>query len=255
MKQLDQKTVVVTGAGLGLGRSIALLFAREGARVLAADFRPDVLDALKKEAADQGLDLETTLADMQKPAEIAAMIQKVVDMWGRLDILVNNAGIMDHFEPVADVSEELWERVIEVNLNGPFRAMKYALGHMLPRKSGNIINIASIAGLQGARAGAAYTSSKHALIGLTKNTGFMYATSGIRCNVIAAGAMATHITDAIDMQHLHPLATERIFPGTSTNPRTSNPDEVAAVALFLASGTSSFVNGSVVTADGGWIAY
>lgn len=255
MKQLDQKVAVITGAGLGLGRSIALMFAREGARVLATDYRTDVLDALRKDALDQGLELETTLADMRKPTEIAAMFQKAVDMWGRLDILVNNAGIMDHFEPVADVSEELWERVIEVNLNGPFRAMKYALGYMLPRKSGNIINIASIGGLQGARAGAAYTSSKHALIGLTKNTGFMYATSGIRCNAIAPGAMATHITDAIDMQHLHPLATERIFPGTTTNPRTSNPDEVAAVALFLASDASSFVNGSVVTADGGWIAY
>ena len=121
--------------------------------------------------------------------------------------------------------------------------------------NGCIVNIASIGGLCGARAGAAYTASKHALIGLTKNTGFIYAKTGIRCNAIAPGAVATSIGDTIDMSKITPLINDRIMSGLVLNAKTGEPADIAKAALFLASDDAAYVNGSVLTADGGWTAY
>lgn len=194
---------------------------------------------------------------MANATDIDAMVQMAVDNFGTVDILVNNAGVMDDFSPVADVTDAIWERVMKINLEGPFKAMRSVLKIMVPKQAGVIINISSIGGLYGARAGAAYTASKHALIGLTKNTGYMYAKLGIRCNAIAPGAMDTNISETIDFQHLPALelVNERIMPGMALNPRNSDPIEVAQVALFLASDDASFVNGATITADGGWTAY
>ncbi|MBW6458228.1 MAG: SDR family oxidoreductase, partial [FCB group bacterium] len=166
----------------------------------------------------------------------------------------NNAGIMDKMVAVGDVSNELWQKVMDVNVNGPFWATRRAVNIMMKKGSGNIINISSIGGLRGARAGAAYTTSKHALMGLTKNTAFMYAKKGIRCNAIAPGGVATNMAKDIDMDKLSILATEQILPGMATNPRYGEANEIATTALFLASDDSSFVNGAILVADGGWIA-
>ena len=149
----------------------------------------------------------------------------------------------------------MWERVMKINCEGPFKAMRSAVRVFLPKGAGIIINIASIGGINGARAGAAYTASKHALIGLTKNTGYMYAKSGIRCNAIAPGAVSTNIGDSIDYTKITPLVKDRIMPGMVLNPRTGEPTEIARVALFLACDDSSFVNATVITVDGGWEAY
>jgi NAD(P)-dependent dehydrogenase (short-subunit alcohol dehydrogenase family) len=187
--------------------------------------------------------------------EVEKMISLAVSTYGTLDILVNNAGIMDNFAPVGELDNAMWQKVMAVNVDGPFKAMRSALKIFLPKSSGVIINISSIGGLQGARAGAAYTTSKHALIGLTKNTGYIYATLGIRCNAIAPGAVNTSIRETIDFTKIPPLVNERIMPGMVLNPRSGEPNEIAKAALFLASDDASFVNGTVLTVDGGWIAY
>ena len=148
----------------------------------------------------------------------------------------------------------MWDRVMAINLNGPFKAIRSVLKIMLEKKSGVIINIASIGGLQGAPR-SWDTASKHALIGLTKNTGYIYAKTGVRCNAIAPGAMETNIGATIDFSKISPIANERIMPGMALNPRSSNPSEVANAALFLASDEASFINGTVIVADGGWTAY
>jgi NAD(P)-dependent dehydrogenase (short-subunit alcohol dehydrogenase family) len=135
------------------------------------------------------------------------------------------------------------------------KAMRSALKIFLAKGSGSIVNIASIGGLYGARAGAAYTASKHALIGLTKNTGYIYAKTGIRCNAIAPGAVATNIADTIDMTRITALINDRIMAGMVLNAKTGEPADIAKAALFLASDDASFVNGAVLTADGGWTAY
>ncbi len=257
MDRLKNKTALVTGAASGLGRAIASLFAAEGAKVLATDRDEGPLGTLKAEVTDAGGILHTLRADMAVPEDVEAMVKGAVDAFGTLDILVNNAGIMDDFSPVGMVSDELWERVMQVNVDGPMRAMRSALRIMVPKGSGVIVNISSIGGLHGARAGAAYTTSKHALIGLSKNTGYLYAKDGIRCNAIAPGAMETHIGKDLDFARLPAAAmfNERIVPGLALNPRTSDPMEVAHLALFLASDEASFVNGATVVADGGWSAY
>jgi len=255
MKKLENKVSVITGAGSGMGKEIALLFAAEGSKVIATDIDQKRLDALKIEIKEKGGEVTTLISNIAKEEDIENMISVAVSTYGTLDILVNNAGIMDHFAPVAELENAMWEKVMKVNVDGPFKAMRSALKIFLKKGNGVIVNIASIGGLNAARAGAAYTASKHAVIGLTKNTGYMYSKSGIRCNAIAPGAVNTNIGDTIDFSKITPLVNERIMPGMALNPRTGEPSEIAKVALFLASDDSSFVNASVITVDGGWSAY
>lgn len=255
MTRLANKVAIVTGAASGLGKAISLLYAAEGAKVVAADINEKALAELSTTVKQRQGTLTTVVANMSDAGHIANMVQTAVAAYGTVDILVNNAGIMDNFFPVAEVTDELWDRVMRINLDGPFKAMREVLPLMLEKRSGVIVNIASIGGLEGARAGAAYTASKHALVGLTKNTGYVYAKAGIRCNAIAPGAMDTAIGATIDMSKVPAIIHERILPGMALNPRTSDPAEVANLALFLASEEASFINGAVLVADGGWTAY
>lgn len=255
MKKLENKVAVITGAGSGMGRAIALLFAAEGSKVIATDIDQKRLDALKAEITEKGGEVTPLIANVAKEEDIENMINTAVSTYGTFDILVNNAGIMDHFAPVGELDNAMWEKVMKVNVDGPFKAMRSALKVFLQKGSGVIVNISSLGGLNGARAGAAYTASKHAVIGLTKNTGYMYAKLGIRCNAIAPGAVNTNIGETIDFSKITPLINDRIMPGMALNPRTGEPNEIAKVALFLASDDSSFVNASVVVVDGGWSAY
>ena len=171
------------------------------------------------------------------------MIDTAITLYGKLDILVNNAGIMDGFEPVGEVSNDRWEKVFAVNVNGPMYASRKAIAHFLEQGGGSIINIASIGGLQGGRAGAAYVASKHAVIGLTKNTAFMYAKKGIRCNAVAPGAVATNIAQSMGGD-ISTFGQQTTGVGMAINPAFGMPEQIASVALFLASDDASFVNGS-----------
>lgn len=255
MKKLENKVSIITGAGSGTGKEMALLFASEGSKVVATDIDQNRLDELVKEVKENGGEISTLIADMAKEEDIEKMIQTAVSKYGTLDILVNNAGIMDSFQPVADVENSMLEKIMKVNFEGPFKAMRSAMKIFLEKNSGNIINICSVGGIKGGAAGAVYTSSKHALIGLTKNTGYMYSKSGIRCNAIAPGAVQTNISQTIDDSKMTPLINDRIMVGMSIMPRVGEADEIAKVALFLASDDSSFVNAHVCVADGGFSAY
>ncbi len=257
MKKLEGKISVITGAASGMGKEMALLFLSEGSKVVAADINQDRLNELKSEVAAKGGEVTTVIADISKEEQVDNMIETAVNVYGRIDILVNNAGIMDHFDPIADVDNSMWEKIMKIDLYGNFYSMRSACKLFLQQEGGGVIvNNGSIAGIAGGRAGAAYTAAKHAMVGLTKNTAYMYAKSGIRCNMIAPGSTATNIKETYgDISAVSDLVKDRIFTGMQLNPRQAQAIEVARVALFLASDDSSVVNGAIVTADSGFSAY
>lgn len=255
LKKLENKVTLITGAGAGMGKAMAKLFAAEGSKVVAVDINSDRLSELSSEVKAAGGEISILTVNMAVKEQVESMIQFARDTYGTLDILINNAGIMDNFAPIAELDDQTWERVMKVNVDGPMWAMRSAAKIFLEKGKGCIVNICSIGGLKGGAAGAAYTASKHALVGLTRSTGYMYSKSGIRCNGIAPGAVNTQIGETIDMTKVTPLVQDRIFTGMALNPRAAEPDEIARVALFLASDDASFLNGAILVADGGWSAY
>lgn len=253
MGNLNDQVAIITGAASGMGREIALLYGREGAKVVVSDLKYDTSKAVAEQIELEGGSAIAIVADVSKEEDVSRLIEETLKVYGTIDILVNNAGIMDNFEPVEAVTDEEWERVMGVNAFGPLRTIRKTMPIFKEKKRGIIINIASVGGLQGSRAGVVYTASKHALIGITKNIGYQYAGLGIRCNAIAPGAVKTNIGSSITSPH--PFGSERAMSGMSINPRAGEPEEIARIALFLASDESSFVNGSVIVADSGWTAY
>jgi len=251
--RLQDKVAVITGAGSGMGKAIAVLYAKEGAMVIASDINQENINKVVSEITTGGGTAKAVLANVAIETDVQNMIDEAVSTYGTLDILVNNAGIMDNFVPAAEVTDELWEKVFAVNAAGPMRATRKALSIFISKGTGIIINIASAGGLLGSRAGASYTASKHAVIGLTKNVGFQYAKLGIRCNAIAPGAVNTNIGTTINDPSK--FGMERAMAGMSLNPRVGEPEEIAKIALFLASEDSSLINGAIITADSGWTAY
>jgi len=251
--RLQNKVGVVTGAGSGMGKAIAILYAKEGANVVVSDINIEAANTTVEEIKSNGGQAIAVLANVAKEDDIQNLINTAVDTFGTLDILVNNAGIMDNFEPAGDIEDDKWERIFAINTTSVMRATRKVLPIFLDKQYGVIINVASAGGLQGARAGAAYTASKHAVVGLTKNTGFMYATKGIRCNAIAPGGVETNISSS--MTGVNEFGMGRIQAGLAINPRVGKPEDIANIALFLASDESSFVNGTVITGDAGWTAY
>ncbi|MCM3781648.1 SDR family oxidoreductase [Neobacillus mesonae] len=251
--KLQNKVAIVTGAASGMGKSTAVLYAKEGAKVVVSDLNLEGANATAEEikaAGGEAFAIKTNVASLE---DINTLIDTTVEKYGTVDILVNNAGIMDNFEPAGDIEDEKWERIFAINTTSVMRATRKVLPIFLEKQKGVIINVASAGGLQGARAGATYTASKHAVVGFTKNTGFMYAKEGIRCVAIAPGGVETNISSS--MTGISEYGMGRTQPGLALNPRTGKPEEIAQVALFLASDEASFVNGTVITADAGWTAY
>ena len=250
--RLQGKTAVITGGGSGIGRAMAGLFVEHGSKVVVVDVVEDRVNQVVAEISRPSNKATGLVCDLSVASEPDRMIDHVVGSLGGVDILCNNAGIMDGVRPVAETSDELWGRVININLVAPFKASRRVVPVMLEQGGGVILNTASIAGVFGGRAGAAYTVSKHGLIGLTKNIAASYGDKGIRCNAMVVGAVETGIGLGGEPS---PLGFEILRKSFSTMPRTADPVEIARLALFLVSQDSSFLNGSCVVVDGGWTAY
>ncbi|PZF10938.1 short-chain dehydrogenase [Curtobacterium sp. MCPF17_011] len=237
-------TIIVTGAGSGIGRATATRIAQEGGRVIATDVVADRLDALRTEL--EGLDVQTVVGDVAASDTIDALIAAAGD---HVDGLANVAGIMDAFLPPDEVDDATWERVFSVNVTGPMRLTRAVLPLMIAAGKGSVVNVASEAALKASAAGAAYTSSKHAIAGYTKSVAFFHGPQGIRANAVAPGAVATNIEAPMKSEY----AARRVGPIMQTTiPPVAQPEQLAAAITWLLSDDSANVNGAVLPSDGGW---
>jgi NAD(P)-dependent dehydrogenase (short-subunit alcohol dehydrogenase family) len=239
------KTVIVTGAGSGIGRATASRVAREGGRVIAVDVSQERLDEFVGE--HPGADIVSITADITDEAGVARIVDAAGDT---IDGLANIAGIMDDMTPVGDLSDAVWDRVMRVNVTGTMKLTRAVIPTMLAQGGGSIVNTASEAALRGSAAGAAYTASKHAVVGLTKSSAFMYGPSGIRVNAVAPGPTITNIEATFGS----PFGASRIQFGMSILPDAAEAEALAASITFLLSDDGVNVNGVVLASDNGWSA-
>jgi NAD(P)-dependent dehydrogenase (short-subunit alcohol dehydrogenase family) len=252
--RLPDKVAVITEAGSEIGLAMAKRFAAEGGKVVAGDWNAARLDAAVADIKGGGGTIVGAQGNIADRATAEALVDLAVSTFGRIDVLVNNAGVMDYMQGVGELSDDVWRRVMGINLEGPMFTMRRAVPWMVEQGAGAIVNIASVGGLEGAAAGAAYTAAKHGLIGLTKNTAWMYATKGVRANAIAPGGTRTNIGETMPSERLDPAGAARAAAYAALMPAMLDPEDIAALALFLASDEARFVNGAIVVADAGWTA-
>ncbi len=252
--RLQGKVAVITGVGSGIGRAITLLFASEGARIVGGEWNEKTLEEVVKEVRSTGGEITGAKIDVANKSNSESLIDTAIKTYGRLDILVNNAGVMDLNQGVGEVTDEVWQHVLDINLNGPMFTSRRAVLAMVKQGGGSIINIASVAGLEGGAAGAAYTVSKHALIGLTRNTAWRYTLEGVRCNAIAAGGVETNIVASVDLSKMDAQGSARAQVYQKIIPAMLKPLDIANLALYLASDDSKMINGAIIAADAGWMA-
>ncbi len=245
MKLLEGKTAVVTGAARGIGKAIAIAFAKEGANVAITDLRIDD-NALEteKQVTALGVKCKVYASDASNFADTDSVVKNIVNDFGTVDILVNNAGItMDAF--LMRMTEQQWDTVINVNLKSVFNFTKAVQMIMIKKQSGSIINMSSVVGVGGNISQANYSASKAGMIGFTKSMAIELGSRNIRCNAIAPGFIVTEMT------HKLPEEVKKIWEDKIPMRRGGTPEEVAKVALFLASDLSSYVNGQVIGVCGG----
>ena len=239
------QTVIVTGAGAGIGLATTSRILREGGRVIAVDLNTDGLQELYREFSES---LVLVTADLTDPDTIPGILSAADN---RVDALVNNAGVMDNFAPLHEVTDETWQKVFAVNVDGMMRLTRAVIPVMLEAGHGSVVNLTSEAGLRGSAAGAAYTASKHAVVGLTLSSAFMYATQGIRFNAVAPGGVATGIKLPPNMSE---TGAVRLGEVRSNMPGLAQAAHLAASITFLASNDSVNINGAILPSDGGWSA-
>ena len=249
--RLGGKVALVTGGSSGIGRVSALAFASEGARVTIADVNVEGGEETVGMIKETGGEAMFVKADVSKAADVEALIERVVERYGRLDCAFNNAGVDNLHFPVGELLEEEWDRVIDINLKGVMLCMRYEIPQMLINGGGAIVNASSVAGLIGTPMSPSYTTSKHGVVGLTRSAALDYARRGIRVNAVCPGVIKTPIVEAYLKET--PEAEAQLATQSAMG-RMGEPEEIAAAVLWLCSDASSFVTGQALAVDGGWTA-
>ena len=249
--QLDGKVALITGAGSGIGRASALAFAREGAKVAVADIVVEGGEETVRMVKEAGGEAFFIKVDVSNAADVEAMVNTVVDTYGRIDCAYNNAGIEGRLASTDEYPEDVFDKVIDINLTGVWLCMKYELPHMLKQGGGAIVNTASGAGLIGVAGMSAYVASKHGVVGLTKTAALEYAKSGIRVNAVCPGLIQTPMVERITADQ--PQLGEALVAAEPVG-RTGKPEEIAESVVWLSSDAASFVTGHAMSVDGGYVA-
>lgn len=245
--RLKEKVAIVTGAGSGIGQSIAYEFANEGAKVVVSDINQETGSKTLEKIIENGGRASFFKCDVSDSAQVGNLVKATMDEFDGVDILVNNAGIVGE-GPTEERTEADFEKIINVNLKSVFLVSKAVLPHMIKKERGKIINVASIAGLVGFEGLAPYCASKGGIIAMSKAMAVEYASKNININVIAPGVIKTEMTKEM----LADKQTKEWMESATPNARLGQPEDIANGAIYLASPESDFVNGEVLTIDGGW---
>ncbi|MBW5903052.1 glucose 1-dehydrogenase [Staphylococcus haemolyticus] len=250
MGKLDGKVAFITGAGSGMGKAQVILYASEGAKVIIADINEETVNQTASDIKAHGGEALPVTIDVSNKESVDHAVKQGVEAFGTINILSNTAGILDDYKPTLETSEELWDRIININLKGTYLVTNAVLPHMIDNGKGTVINIASIGAFVTGGGGAAYTSAKHGIAGYTKQLSFDYGLKGIKANAIAPGAVDTGMTHAMFEE-----GSADVMKKTNSVPagRYGQPEEIAQLSLFLASDDSDFIHGSIIPIDGGWL--
>jgi len=249
MGRLDHKTAIITGAAGGMGKAMALLFAREGAQVLATDLQEEKLLQWVEEAKEQGLPVSGKAHDVSSEADWTAVVDHAITSYGKIDILINNAGVYPPGSTTENTTLEQWNRIIAINVTGPFIGTKHVVPHLRARGGGAVVHISSIAGIVGGN-GPAYSASKGALRLLAKDQAVEFAADSIRVNSIHPGGVLTPMTEFLTSAP----GAEQIVKEMCPMGRIGTADEIAFAALYLASDEAAYTTGAELVVDGGLVA-
>lgn len=251
--KLQDRVAVITGAGSGIGRAMALLFSREGAKIVAGDVNGAAAAETAELVRAQGGQATSAAVNVTVPEDVQSLFKHAINEFGKLDILCNNAGIGSTTN-VVDCEPDEWDRVMAVNARGVFLGCKYVVPIMLEQGGGCIINTASVAGMIGIPERAVYCASKGAVIALTKQVAVEYVEKGIRCNCVCPGTVDSPWVGRLLQGAADPSQARSVLEARQPMGRLGKPEEVAAAALYLASDDAAFVTGNTMVLDGGWTA-
>ena len=249
MGRLEGKSVIITGAGSGIGRAASLLFTKEGAKLIAVD-RTEGVKETAKLVSDSGGTVEAVMADAGSESDVKAFIDKAVSKYGKLDAIWANAGVSGGLVPLAEQTVEHWQEVLRINLIGPFLAIKHSMPHMIKQGFGAIVCTASVAGLKAGASGHPYGASKAGVISLVQTTAYSLSGTGVRINAVCPGLIETGMTKPI-FDNARQRGTDGKIGQLNPLKRAGQPHELAAMGLFLASDEASYVNGQAIPVDGG----
>jgi NAD(P)-dependent dehydrogenase (short-subunit alcohol dehydrogenase family) len=245
------KVALITGGGSGIGRATAIVFGREGAKVVIADYNREGGEQTVQMVKEAGGEAFFHHTDVSSHEEVEVLVKKVVEHYGRLDCAFNNAGIEGEFASLARCTVENWQRTIAINLSGVFYCMKYEIAQMLIQGGGSIVNTSSVAGLVGGRRTGAYAAAKHGVLGLTKTAALEFARSNVRVNAVCPGFIRTPMAErTLDSG----IFTEEQILATEPINRMGKAEEIAEAVLWLCSDAASFVTGVAFPVDGGFVA-